>query len=278
MTQRSNEIQGCEVSLMCFTLADPSGKHYNYYSGLVDLPADFDGSYNNYILDNSPQECNNPITYDESTNTFTVSYSIPESLYNPNGAYKTFMLPIYTDQSDLAPNEQMQVKVVINQTNAQGATTQTVEKLGTVSTIRTVHNDEGPSLDLIQFVSAVNYESFNCLNTVIQSCTQSNQYFVILWSCIPQTTSAFWPLMWKPNASIGDSGSSMLLNIDCNWWNWANSPAECRQMPAPNPIPEYTIIIGSIESYVGQYLNVSLEGHSNNHHFSNIKYQEATSM
>ncbi|MES2778832.1 MAG: hypothetical protein V4651_02945 [Bacteroidota bacterium] len=278
--QRTNDpnFPDCQVSLICFTLTDPTGKMYNYYTGMVDLPADTQGGWS-YVLDNSTPQNNNPITYNEDSNTFTVGYTIPESLYNPNGAYKTFLLPIYTDQAALSANIQMNMVVNINLISDNGS--KTIVKHGTVSTIRTVHGDGGASdpasLQLINYVPTGNPEGLNCWNAIINSCTQPSQYFIVLWACIPQSVGAVWPLMYKPNASVSDPGSSNGSQIICNWWYWNDSPAVNRGIPAPDPIPAFTTIIGSIEAINQQYTTDAFEGNDQGPNFGQY-YQEAESL
>lgn len=260
--QRTNGVQNCEVSLICFTLFDPNGKTYNYYSGMVDLPADINGGWS-YVLDNSSPQFNDPITYDPHSCTFAVGYSINESLYKADGAYKTFMLPFYTDACDLLPKIEMKVSVTIKVVNDNGGVTKIIVKQGTVSTVKVVHGNEGgpttPSLDLIDYLAVGSPNGNSCWNTVIRSITQPDQYFVVLWACIAESVGVVWPLMHKPNAAINDVGASNGTQIVCNWWRWGDSPAIGRNIPPPVPTPPYTAIIGSIGALYRQYTTAGIE-------------------
>jgi hypothetical protein len=151
----------------------------------------------------------------------------------------------------------MKVVVNINLRDDSGRILETKVKKGTVSNIRSVHQDETYSLELYNFIpqQLTVQDNFQCWNTILRSYTQLNQYFVIVWANIPQTKigGALWPLMVTPNASVFLPGASANGKIVCNWWNWNDSPAVGRQLPYPNPVPEYNIIVGSITSDADAY-------------------------
>lgn len=263
MQQRTNDpnFQGCQASIMCFSITAPDGTVSNYYSGLVDLPADINGSWDSYTIFNGTPDLFIPITYNPNPSMFSVIFEIDQNLWNPNGQYKTFMLPFYVDQGDLSASVQMNMNVVINQIgpNPPGS----IVKTGTVSTIKVLQNDFGSEvtyLDLNKFelVQSPTYPDVG--NFIIRSCTQRDQYFIILWMSVPASVGAMYPLMYAPNASMNNIGNSVPGTVTCNWWYWSNSPAINLGIPEPNPLPDYTVIIGSIAASYNEYTMANLDG------------------
>lgn len=268
MQRRTNDpnIPACQASIMCFSITDPEGVVSNYYSGLVDLPADINGSWDSYSLSNSTPEFFQPIVYNPSSNMFSVTYNISVDLWNPNGQYKTFMLPFYVDQGALSANIEMNMNVIISFTPSASnpnPNPPNVIKSGTVSTIKVLQNDEGAGvqyLDLYNFnlVQSPTYPDVG--NFVIRSCTQRDQYFIILWMSIPASAGAIYPLMYAPNASMNNIGNSVPGTVTCNWWYWSDSPAINLGIPEPNPLPAHTVIIGSIGASLNEYTLANLDG------------------
>lgn len=265
MTTRTNGSPGLEVSLFCVQLTSPdpgaegAGPTVsNYYSGLVDLP------YYSNGYDYQPMGSIGTgapfITYDSNSGTFTVGYQINclAADYNPSTSdFQTFMLPYYTDSIYAAggsPDPSTIKSVTVNIYDNSGALIESAQKTGTISTIKTVKRDLDPVSTLVVITDSPSIGEMG--SYIIQSATQTSQYFAILWSTVlvtgndPNQTEVY-PLMYYPQLPpFNVAGGSDAPAISCGTiWVWNTSPAWNRQIVYPNvapysSFPNYMNVVG----------------------------------